>query len=346
MAKSLVIAEEHEAYRNRLQNYLEKYYKEAYCVVVFEEKKTFLEYIHQEKCEVVLFSKAFYDETMNLKNISLPVILLEEGEEKPVHHKLKWMIQKYTRISKLMAYINSAYEEVKRNKPLIYSFYSPAGGVGQTTIAIGAALSYLKAGRKVLYINLEEVDSTGLYFGRKSGGLSEHLSNSDIPETVQFLATFIKKDISTGILYWENEKAQEQSGYALQEIIDQIIDYEIANVVIFDLAHHYDLASSIYFDLADFIVLVRNNQIYSKYKMKQMLDQKPLKAEMKDKLRFVINQGKAGELDKDKAENTMIIEKLYAPNVLGLCEYIAENQLLKLDGMEGVSDAISRRDDY
>ncbi len=334
MAKSLVIAEEHEAYRNRLKNYLEKYDKCEYCIVVFEEKKAFLEYIHQEKCELVLFSTAFYDETMDLKNISLPVILLEENEEKPAHHKLKWMIQKYTRISKMMAYINSAYEEVKRNKPLIYSFYSPAGGVGQTTIAIGAALSYLKAGRKVLYINLEEVDSTGLYFGRKSGGLSEHLSSSDIPEAVQFLTPFINKDMNTGILYWVNEKAQGQNSYSVQELVEKIIDYEIANVVIFDLAHHYDLANSIYFDLADFIVLVRNNQIQSKYKMRQMLDQKLLKAEIKDKLRFVINQGKIGDMDKDKVENAMVIEKLYAPNALGLCEYIADNQLLKLDGMD------------
>ena len=334
MTKSIVIAEEHEAYRNRLKNYLEKYYKDEYCVVVFEEKKDFLEYITHEKCDIVLFSSAYYDDTMCLKNISLPVILMEEGEEKPVHHKLKWNFQKYTRISKLIAYINNEYEEVKRNKPLIYSFYSPAGGVGQTTIAIGTALSYLKAGRKVLYINLEEFDSTGLYFGKRSGGLSEDLSSSDMPEEVRFLAQYIKKDMRTGVLYWVNDKAEMQPMDAMQEIIEKIIDFEIANVVIIDLAHHCDFINSIYFKLANWIVLVRNDQIQSKYKMKQMLEQKPLTSEMKDKLQLVINQGKIGDIGKEKIENTIIVEKVYAPNALGLCEYIADNELLKLDGMD------------
>lgn len=334
VARSLVIAEEHEEYRNRLKNYLEKYYKNQYDIEVFEDKKTFLDYIEHQKCDMALFSTAFYEETMNLKNISLPVILSEEGEEKPSHYKLKWMVQKYTRISKLMTYIDSEYEEVKRNRPLIYSFYSPAGGVGQTTIAIGAALSYLKAGRKVLYINLEEVDSTGLYFGKRSGGLSEHLSSSEIPAEVQFLTQYIKRDMKTGVLYWVNEKSETQNTYSMEEMIEKIIDFEVANVVVLDLAHHYDLMESIYFKLADFIVLVRNNQIQSKYKIKQILEQKALKSEIKDKLRFVINQEKMGDLDKEKIEKAIIVEKVYAPNALGLCEYIADNKLLKLDGLD------------
>lgn len=334
MAKSIVIAEEHEAYRNRLKNYLEKYHHDEYGVVVLGEKKDFLEYIQHEKCEIVVFSTAFYEETMNLKNVSLPIVLLEEGEEKPAHHKLKWQIQKYTRISKLIAYIHSEYEEVERNKPLIYSFYSPAGGVGQTTIAIGGALSYLKAGRKVLYINLEEFDSTGLYFGKRSGGLSEALSGDALPEDVQFLTQYIKKDMRTGVLYWVNEKAQPLNMDAMQEMIEKIIDFEIANVVLIDLAHRYDLLSTTYFQISNRIVLVRNDQIQSKYKMKQMLEQTSLTTEMKDKLLLVINQGKLGDIDKEKIDKTIIVEKVYAPNALGLCEYIADNQLLKLDELD------------
>ena len=82
------------------------------------------------------------------------------------------------------------------------------------------------------------------------------------------------------------------------------------------------------------MVLVRNDQIQSKYKMKRMLEQKPLTSEMKDKLQLVINQGKIGDIGKEKIENTIIVEKVYAPNALGLCEYIADNELLKLDGLD------------
>lgn len=334
MAKRLVIAEENEVYCNRLKCYLEKHYKEEYEMAFFREKKDFLEYVSNQKCEIALFSTVFYDETIHLKNILLPIVLLEEDEEKPSIHKLKWTIPKYMRISKLMKYIKEQYEEVERNRPLIYSFYSPAGGVGQTTIAIGMALSYLNIGRKVLYINLEELDSTGLYFGKRSGSLSEHLPINELPSEVHFLAQYIKKDINTGILYWVKNEMETLEVNAMQEAIEKIIEYELANVIVLDLAHHYDLEKSSYFKIADSIVLVRNNQIQAKYKMKQMLEHKKLEDDLKDKLRLVINQGKKGDSVQEKIENPVIIEKVYAPNALGLCEYIAENKLLKLAGLE------------
>ena len=53
---------------------------------------------------------------------------------------------------------------------------------------------------------------------------------------------------------------------------------------------------------------------------------------IRNKIKFVINQGKEFNINQD-VEVIARIDKLYATNPLGLCEYIAQNHFLSLHGL-------------
>lgn len=62
----------------------------------------------------------------------------------------------------------------KRTK--VIAVYSPAGGTGKTSVAVGASIQCAWEGKCIFYLNLEDIASTSLYFnGGSEGGLSQAL---------------------------------------------------------------------------------------------------------------------------------------------------------------------------
>ena len=55
----------------------------------------------------------------------------------------------------------------------VAAFYSPAGGTGKTVLSLATATAAASMGLRVLYLNLEEIDSVGGVLGRTAGSLSE-----------------------------------------------------------------------------------------------------------------------------------------------------------------------------
>lgn len=84
--------------------------------------------------------------------------------------------------------------------PPIVSFYSGAGGCGQTTAMLGMAREFaLHRDRRVLYLSLEEPDLTELYFGESDPGLGAgefiyYLLRSDQTGIAEIPQIFLKND--------------------------------------------------------------------------------------------------------------------------------------------------------
>lgn len=332
MAKSLIIAEENEVYTRRLKSYLEEKYEEVYAIEVFNKPEGFKEYIKNHQVDIVLMHPAFYQEDLNLRNMRLPIILQEDDPIDLHNRKLKWSIEKYMRISRIVEYMEDQYQEIEKSRPLVMSFYAPAGGVGQTTLAIATAMSYNRIGRKVLYISLEEIDSTELYFGKKSGSLAEHLRFKELNEETQEFAEYVKKDVKTGIFYWVRNGMKQIPITKVQEVIEKMMDYELIDVVIMDLPHGYSDWSAL--ERLDYLILVKNNQIHSQYKLKQLLEQKDFIEQWKGKAKQMINEDKQLlEVEKESLEVVARVEKTYATNALTLCETIAQNSTIHLHGL-------------
>lgn len=334
MAKKIIIADVQKEYIERLRGYIQKKYTDRYDIEVFYEKKELLQYITIHKCDILLLTPQMYDEILNLKNIKLAVILQEDNEAIPNVEKFKWIIQKYTRISIMVNYIEEQFEEVERNRPLVYSVYSPSGGVGQTTIALGVALSYMKQDKKVLYVNLEETDSTGMFLEREGDIPENILLKIGQVQDIQFLAEAIKQDSGTKLMYLKRDIIEAHLGLyrSIGYIIEKVIEYDIANIVVLDLGHQYNTLQVELMEESDYILLVDDTRSHSRFKISQILRTTQGEFLLSEKVRRVINQGK--EIVNDLPIQVVgKVEKVYSSAPIGVCETIAKGKLIKLHGL-------------
>ena len=336
MSMNLIIADTNQEYMERLKDYILNKYQEEYTIELNYDKYQLKERTKIGKCQVVLLTPNLYDPEMNIKNIELPIVLIDEEVPLPYPDKFKRAINKYTRITSLVNYIQEEYEEMERNKPLIYGVYSPAGGVGKTTIALSTAVAYAKAGKKVLYFNLEDLDSTPMYFEGTEVPPMDVLANLAKDSYEQMLAKRIGQDKNTGVMYFTRE-VQTLDPYAISaeeitRIIEAVIESGMANVVVVDLSTELNNLNRQVFEMADYLLMVVNQNTQATYKTNCFMMQNEIVEPIKNKLRFVINQGKESGINQE-VEVIARIDKLYATNPLGLCEYIAQNHFLSLHGL-------------
>lgn len=334
MAKRIIIADIQQEYVERLQAYLQKAYTGRYDIEVFDDKAKLVKHIATQKCDILLLAPQLYDQTLNLKHIKLPIILQKDHEILPSHEKLKWVIPKYTRVSTMVNYIEAQFEEVERNRPLIYSMYSPAGGVGQTTMALAVALSYAQQNKKVMYVNLEAVDSTDMFMDTKSVLTKENLSKVGENKEIQFLREHIQQDPKTHIMCVKYHEIQWPNGLYenIGDMIEKIIDCEIANIVVVDLGHAYDSLQKDLMEQSDYVLMVDDGRTHSQFKINQVLKQTQGTMLLNEKVRRVLNQAQERENDLP-LEIVGKIDNVYSATPMGVCEAIAKNKALKLHGL-------------
>lgn len=335
MTKNIVIADAQGEYVERLVSYISKKYGEQYNIQAFTDKSQFKTYIQVNKCEILLLAPELYDAGVYLKNVKLPVILLESDEELVLPEKLKWSINKYTRISTLLAYLEREYEEVERNRPLIYGMYSPAGGVGKSTVAVAAALAYAKVGKNVLYLNLEDIDGTGMFFEDKPVAPAFLANFNKYQDRIDAVITKgIKQDSQTNIMYLERQFVSPDPIFKeqLPEFFERIIDNGIANIIIVEFNSSPECLDEQVLASLDYLTLVCDTHMHAVYKLKKWLSITQVDKRLDDKVKVVINQGR--EINIPTPIDVIgRIDKLYATNPLGLSEYIAQNQFLRLHGL-------------
>ncbi|MTI47474.1 MAG: hypothetical protein FH761_06515 [Firmicutes bacterium] len=171
---NLVIADSEEAYVDALSNYIVCNYPEKFNIVTFTEKKLLIDYIDKSNGirNIILFSNEFYCEEFYSQE-DLILINLVENSKKNKDSNIN-SIYKYQVGNKIvknifniiaegnleLSNINDSFE----NKTKVISVFSPNGGAGKTSIAVGSSMIASDRGKKVFYLNLETLQSTPLFF--------------------------------------------------------------------------------------------------------------------------------------------------------------------------------------
>ena len=135
------------------------------------------------------------------------------------------VIKKYQKMENLSDTILLKYAEEKgtletvkgENDTKIAAFFNPAGGTGKTVLSLALATAGVMAGLRVLYLNLEEIDSVNDVLGKTEGTLSD-----------VFLA-LKTKGMNAGIKLKGSAGIESSAGFYYVSGVESISEYEEIN---------------------------------------------------------------------------------------------------------------------
>jgi len=142
--------------------------------------------------------------------IRLPLLLWTDTEDVVRFPAGCKQIKKYQRVSAILECIFENYAKINAagcngdtNNASFTAVWSPAGGVGKTTVALAYAAKKAAEGKHVMYLNLEYFSSVPVYFpetGRSISLVFEMLENSE-GNAGTLISGIKKQDAGTGIYY-------------------------------------------------------------------------------------------------------------------------------------------------
>ncbi len=185
----LVIADEDGHYVDALSDYLIASYSHVFQTRVYTGKAALLDYLNHlditegQGIDVLLVTREMLDRRKGLNFAGVLMFLSESVERFSAEAEKTETVYKYQCGEKLAARVLQAYSAVHPEKRFaadgskrtrVISVYSPAGGTGKTTIALGCAMQAAWEGKKVFYLNLETFPGVGLFWKEHDG---QNLSN-------------------------------------------------------------------------------------------------------------------------------------------------------------------------
>lgn len=169
---TLMLLDYDNAYLSRLNDYLSNMYKGKFEISCFTSKDTLLDQVKNiRNKDVLIVNREMYDASLEDLGIKVILELVEDNIDTTNETKL---IHKYKDINNINNKIVELYKEsnvedlarINSNNTdtKIISIYSPIGGSGKTTLAAGISIALSELGKEVFYLNLEDIQSTELYF--------------------------------------------------------------------------------------------------------------------------------------------------------------------------------------
>lgn len=303
MAKPfIVVADRNEEYASTLELTLLERFDDRIELEIITEEEYFKSFFEQERViEVLIISEELYSSGLLEKNITQIAIL----KEKIVQDK-----QDNPRISEIFKYSspNMVCRQIIENNTILHGLqvvnhsngtkvivvYSPIGGVGKTTLALGISGCVARKKQKVLYMDAEEMNTFQYYLQDKSminnkEGIALGLGQKDLYQQIkglirtegmdylppfQVLLSALKLDVSIYKRIIESVKASGEYDFIIVDT-DTVLDKEKARL----------------FAVADKIVLVGKQDTYSQYVMDVL--QQNLDDAGEDKITYVYNQYEA-----------------------------------------------------
>lgn len=218
MKIKVAILDEDQVYLKRLVGYFTSVLPDKIEIYSFSDLDTAMKMINEgpKKMDLFLASPGFdVDVTKISKNIGFAYFIDTPGIENYRESKAICKFQKAELIYRQMLSLYADVADVvltpnsnNENNAVILSFVSPCGGDGSSSVAAACAINFAKAGKKVLYLNLEQFGSSNVFFEAGGnfdlGDIIFAIKSNKSNITVK-LESAVKHDIS-GVFYFESCK--------------------------------------------------------------------------------------------------------------------------------------------
>lgn len=314
MKIKIAIADTNETYARRLFEALQR--QENLSLSVFTDKKRMESDLSSTRYDIILFDYSMYSGDGIFKNAKLSVLLYDEEAEQPYIGTGKYkVVKKYQRGSSIYKEVIGLYSEFVSDSVFfgrsgeqcrVLCVYSPAGGVGKTTVSMAIANTIANMGRNVMYLNFEPIPAYGSFMPLKGEkGMGALLAAIDGNGSFSLKLESLMKKTLQGIIYFEKFEnlldIYELTAEDVEKLIRMISETVKADFIIVDMGTQYDAVNRSIMDISDKIVFVERNDSIAEEKIRAFAAHPTVIREYADKICSVINFSESNS-DKSAAK--------------------------------------------
>lgn len=211
----LGILDQDVLYKTRLINYFNANYADKLEIFSFTSLQGLQQYIEKQRLDVLLADEASITDSKNIPEGIAFAYWSEAANIDSIRNMRT--VCKYQKAELIYKEILGLYAELESNvtsykldgsTSIVLTFVGAAGGVGTSTTAAGCAMYLARRGKRVLYVDLTELGSAGLYFsGEGTFTLSDVIYSIKSNHANLFLKleSMVKRD-NSGVNYYESCK--------------------------------------------------------------------------------------------------------------------------------------------
>ncbi len=271
-------------YLNRLVAFITSRHQENFEVYSFTENELALKTIQVQKIDILLVEESC---NINAKEFldMLYVIYLVESRDVEIIDKCP-AIFKYQKTELIVKSIWNFYSEVlgnmkKANKHAndnckVFAFASPCGGSGSSALAAASALYFAKHGKNVMYLSLEKVSSSDIYFYEEGTqtlsdmifALKSKKTNLNLK-----LEACLKHDVHNISFFSQAKQILDMYELTFEEqkeLINVIIESDMFDMLILDLDFSLTSEMKELYMLADKLVVSSDGSEISNHKIERI----------------------------------------------------------------------------
>ncbi|MDR0491523.1 MAG: hypothetical protein LBH28_09810 [Oscillospiraceae bacterium] len=297
----LLIAADDIEYTEHLSNFLSEKYSDTFFVSVCIASERLLELLSAQDFDVALLDTSLIGSTA-IGSVRMPLLLWDENEFLSDTCCNFARISKYQRISSIVGEILENYAKVSTpgicldsDKSSITAIWSPAGGVGKTTVALAYASGKAANGESVLYLNLEHFSSTQAFFanvGKSISSVFEMLEKNE-GNLQMLIRGILCHDTGTGVSYFcKPDNFDDMNILSAEDIATLTMSCAgITDELIIDLPCTCDERIRQVFEYADRVLLVTDQTSAAQAKLRQFASQHSVFERIRGKAALIANKG-------------------------------------------------------
>lgn len=275
----VAIADANSEYVERLTDVLEQH--QDLTIAQYTDKHALEKALSAKHYDILLFDPSIYTGQVEAKG-ALKLLLVDPDEPIPEEcSQIKNLKKtyKYQKISKIYQKILEYYSEVHGGDGIMDAtartlvVFSPAGGTGKTTVALSMASALAEMGKRVFYMNVEDIASDAFYLPQADDrkGISEVMSllgdNIDFSMKIQSLL-LVKKDNFYYMNHFNSPNdIYEMKPEELTELIEVFENAGLFDFIIVDMGTAIDKKTLSAFECAEKIMIVEKNDKVSTEKL-------------------------------------------------------------------------------
>jgi len=258
--------------------------------------------VSKRKFDVALVDSSLV-KSVDMSMINLPILLQTDYESSDISIENiagLGLMRKHQRISSIVDEVLERYSRISGSgsktdskRANITAVWSPAGGVGKTTVALAYAASYASEGKEVFYLNLEDFSGVPYYFKKTGKSISSVFEMLDtgtgnIKMLIQGICC-----TESGITYLCSADNFEDMYILSDDNISDLIGScaMLADELILDLPCTYDARTKKSFEIAGKIFIVTAPGGSADTKLMQFKTQNNIYEGIKEKTILVANKG-------------------------------------------------------